>query len=213
MPLNNVNLSDYLLAELAGPSRWRAWTWLIRELPGIILVLGYLFAAAAAAGQDGPAPFFIKMGFVRFFLLVTLIQFMAVAADQDGAALDDQPEVHRVHPGVLLQHLTSLRQLAASAAEQSAGSLTAGSLTTIAESIPWPPPTNPIAIRRRWTSSSACRASLMLLSTLWMFVAGLQPRVQGRPARVPRRRGGHRRARDDRQDARRRRRSREDARR
>ena len=32
--------------------------------------------------------FFIKMGFVRFFLLVTLIQFMAVAAHQDGAALD-----------------------------------------------------------------------------------------------------------------------------
>ena len=77
----------------------------MRELPGIMLVLAYCSLLPPLLATTVFRKFFIKMGFIRFFMLVTLIQFMAVAADQDGAALDAQPEVHRVHPGILLQHL------------------------------------------------------------------------------------------------------------
>ena len=48
-----------------------------RELPGLIIVGIYLFVAAAAAGETVFRKFFIKMGFVRFIVLVTLLQFMA----------------------------------------------------------------------------------------------------------------------------------------
>jgi hypothetical protein len=76
VPLNNVNLSDYF---------WLSWFgqaiegkgFLIRELPGILLVLGYLLLLPPLLAMTIMRSYFIKMGFIRFFILVTLIQFMA----------------------------------------------------------------------------------------------------------------------------------------
>jgi hypothetical protein len=78
LPLNNVNLSDIF---------WRDWLhmstdknemgWFQRELPGIVLVLGYLFLLPPLLAKTVMRPFFIRMGFIRFFLLVNLLQFMA----------------------------------------------------------------------------------------------------------------------------------------
>ena len=44
---------------------------MLRECRGLILVFLYLFAAAAAAGPTIMRSFFVKMGFVRFLMLVT----------------------------------------------------------------------------------------------------------------------------------------------
>ena len=107
MPLNNVNLSEYFWLRLAAAmSDGRHAAGIVREMPGIMLVLAYLLLLPPLLAKTIMRPFFIRMGFMRFFVLVTLIQFMACAADQDGAALDLQPEVHRVYSGMLLQHLT-----------------------------------------------------------------------------------------------------------
>ncbi|HYT91718.1 MAG TPA: hypothetical protein VEL76_23595 [Gemmataceae bacterium] len=75
VPLNNVNLSEYFWLGL-GYSSSGFWLW--RELPGIILVLGYLLLLPPLLAKTVMKPLFIKMGFVRFFVLVTLIQFMAL---------------------------------------------------------------------------------------------------------------------------------------
>jgi hypothetical protein len=76
VPLNNVNLSDYFwLLGLGQAMEGRGW--FLRELPGILLVLGYLLLLPPLLAKTILRPFFIKMGFIRFFLLVTLIQFMA----------------------------------------------------------------------------------------------------------------------------------------
>jgi hypothetical protein len=84
LPLNNVNLSQLFWLNLChiplddfkvrfgnviGP--------IVRELPGIILVLLYLVVLPPLLARTMMRGFFIKMGFVRFFLLVTLMQFMA----------------------------------------------------------------------------------------------------------------------------------------
>jgi hypothetical protein len=84
LPLNNVNLSEMFwlnmfhmpledfkvrFGNLFGP--------IIRELPGIILVLLYLFALPPLLARTLMRGFFLRMGFVRFMLLVTLMQFMA----------------------------------------------------------------------------------------------------------------------------------------
>ena len=79
--------------------------WFIRELPGILLVLAYLLLLPPLLAKTVMRTFFIKMGFVRFFLLVTLIQFMAALPIKMVLRWTHQPEVHRLHPGVLLQHL------------------------------------------------------------------------------------------------------------
>src|SRR5262249_27159650 len=76
VPLNNVNLSDYFWLGLMGSAMEGKW-WLTRELPGILLVLAYLLLLPPLLAKTILRPFYIKMGFVRFFLLVTLIQFMA----------------------------------------------------------------------------------------------------------------------------------------
>jgi hypothetical protein len=84
LPLNNVNLSQLFWLNMLhmplddfkvrfgnffGP--------IIRELPGILVVLLYLFALPPLLARTVMRPFFIKMGFVRFITLVTLMQFMA----------------------------------------------------------------------------------------------------------------------------------------
>jgi hypothetical protein len=75
LPLNNVNLSDYFWLGLLKRTLPADWYW--REMPGILVVLGYLFLLPPILARTIMRPFFLKMGFVRFFLLVNLLQFMA----------------------------------------------------------------------------------------------------------------------------------------
>src|SRR5262249_14346161 len=79
LPLNNVNLSEYFWLGFLHrnlPSGSTAAI-LLRELPGIIVVLAYLLLRPPLLARTVMRSFFIRMGFVRFFLLVTLLQFMA----------------------------------------------------------------------------------------------------------------------------------------
>jgi hypothetical protein len=81
VPLNNVNLSDYFWLGLFGkvwPEGKGVWTIFQREAPGIIAILLYLLLLPPLLAKTILRPFFVRMGFVRFFLLVTLIQFMAL---------------------------------------------------------------------------------------------------------------------------------------
>jgi hypothetical protein len=77
VPLNNVNLSDYFWLGLMGQAVGDMG-WFQRELPGIVLILGYLLLLPPLLAKTVMRPFFVKMGFMRFFVLVTLIQFMAL---------------------------------------------------------------------------------------------------------------------------------------
>jgi hypothetical protein len=76
LPLNNVNLSDYFWLTGLGQAV-EGKNWLVRELPGILLVLGYLVLLPPLLAMTIMRSYFIRMGFIRFFVLVTLIQFMA----------------------------------------------------------------------------------------------------------------------------------------
>jgi hypothetical protein len=75
VPLNNRNLSE-MFWMMMGKSAV-GMSWLQRELPGIILVIVYMAVLPPLLAKTVMRTFFIKMGFVRFFLLVNLIQFMA----------------------------------------------------------------------------------------------------------------------------------------
>jgi hypothetical protein len=80
VPLNNVNLSDYFWLGIFGKvfaEGQGLFGILLRELPGILLVLAYLLLLPPLLAKTILKPFFIRMGFIRFFLLVTLLQFMA----------------------------------------------------------------------------------------------------------------------------------------
>ncbi|HMF15570.1 MAG TPA: hypothetical protein VKE98_00115 [Gemmataceae bacterium] len=76
VPLNNVNLSEYIWLMTFGLST-ENMGWFGREWPGILLVLAYLLLLPPLLAKTILRKFFIRMGFIRFFLLVTLIQFMA----------------------------------------------------------------------------------------------------------------------------------------
>jgi hypothetical protein len=76
VPLNNVNLSDYFWLNWWGQAI-EGKSFLVREAPGIILVLAYLLFLPPILAMTIMRSYFIKMGFIRFFILVTLIQFMA----------------------------------------------------------------------------------------------------------------------------------------
>ena len=75
IPLNNVNLSTLFWQDMLG-QKVEGMHWFKRELPGIILVLAYLLLLPPLMARLMRG-FFLKMGFLRFFVLVTLIQFMA----------------------------------------------------------------------------------------------------------------------------------------
>jgi hypothetical protein len=80
VPLNNVNLSDMFwlgLFDKVWPEDNKITTILMREAPGIILVLAYLLALPPILARTIMRPMFIKMGFIRFFILVLHLQFMA----------------------------------------------------------------------------------------------------------------------------------------
>jgi len=76
LPLNNINLSDYVWLPM-GKVFQEGQGWFLRELPGIVLVLAYLLLLPPLLAKTVMRSFFIKLGFIRFFLLVNLIQFMA----------------------------------------------------------------------------------------------------------------------------------------
>jgi hypothetical protein len=87
LPLNNVNVSDIFWLKWLGrsptdvkfpltdkvPLLNAVW----RELPGFVLIGFYLFALPPLLARTIFKSFFIKMGFVRFMVLMTLLQFMA----------------------------------------------------------------------------------------------------------------------------------------
>jgi len=78
LPLNNVNLSDYFWLYLLGMSVEGGWGgWFVRELPGLLFVVVYLFVLPPVLAKTIFRGFFIRMGFVRYMMLITLIQFMA----------------------------------------------------------------------------------------------------------------------------------------
>jgi hypothetical protein len=80
VPLNNVNLSDYFwlgLFNKVWPEGGGIGTILMRELPGIVFILAYLLLIPPILAKTVFRKFFIKMGFMRFFMMVTLLQFMA----------------------------------------------------------------------------------------------------------------------------------------
>ena len=76
--------------------------WYERELPGIILVIAYMALLPPLLAKTIMRGFFIKMGFVRVLPASEFDPVHGRLADQDGAALDDQPQVHREHSGVFL---------------------------------------------------------------------------------------------------------------
>jgi hypothetical protein len=79
LPLNNVNLSDYFwlpLGKVFAEGQGLGGI-ILRELPGILLVAAYLILLPPLLAKTVMRSFFIKLGFIRFFLLVNLIQFMA----------------------------------------------------------------------------------------------------------------------------------------
>ncbi len=77
-PLNNVNLSYMFWIGLGFDAEkiGKDWGWVVREMPGIILVLLYLIALPPLLAKTVFKKFFIKMGFLRYMMLITLIQFM-----------------------------------------------------------------------------------------------------------------------------------------
>jgi hypothetical protein len=75
LPLNNVNLSDQFWLNLMG--RPLPANWVIREFPGIILVLLYLAAVPPLLARTVMRDFYIKMGFIRYMVLMNLLLLMA----------------------------------------------------------------------------------------------------------------------------------------
>ncbi|HEY1376879.1 MAG TPA: hypothetical protein VGF55_08790 [Gemmataceae bacterium] len=75
VPLNNVNLSEmFWLAFNVVPTDLH---WFVRELPGIILVLAYLFLVPLILARTVLRPFYVRMGAVRYLILVILLLHMA----------------------------------------------------------------------------------------------------------------------------------------
>jgi hypothetical protein len=75
LPLNNTNLSDYFWLHLFHTTLPDHW--FVRELPGIIVGLAYLFVLPPILARTVLRGFFLRMGFLRFMLLVNLLQLMA----------------------------------------------------------------------------------------------------------------------------------------
>jgi len=82
VPLNNVNLSDIFWLQVMGdPTKLATgvpWYMIIlRELPGLVVIALYLFAIPPILAKTVFRRFYIKMGFARYFMMITLLQFMA----------------------------------------------------------------------------------------------------------------------------------------
>jgi hypothetical protein len=75
-PLNNVNVSQLFWGDLL-KQPLEGMPILMREAPGLILVGAYLLLLPPLLAVTVFRKFFVKMGFFRFIVLVTLLQFMA----------------------------------------------------------------------------------------------------------------------------------------
>jgi hypothetical protein len=86
--LNNIDLSEYFWIYMLGMGRPRAPEGageltklgyiLLREAPGILLVLFYLVAVPPILAATLMRKFFVRMGFIRFMVLANLLLFMAM---------------------------------------------------------------------------------------------------------------------------------------
>jgi hypothetical protein len=79
--LNNVNVSDWfwvLLLNRAKPhfegSLWT--TMLVREFPGIVMVLAYFFVPPLVLAKTVMRSLFIRMGLIRFMLMTNILLMM-----------------------------------------------------------------------------------------------------------------------------------------
>jgi hypothetical protein len=75
-PLVNVNVSEIFWLKWMGKSL-TGMNPVVRELPGIVLVFVYLVIIPPLLARTIFKDLFLKMGFIRFMILVTLLQFMA----------------------------------------------------------------------------------------------------------------------------------------
>ncbi len=116
--LNNTDLSQYFWIGLLDKLPPRAppgssaiselWTILVRESPGIIAMLFYLFALPPILAVTVFRRMFVKLGFVRLYADVELTVADDDAAAEDGAAVVVQLEVHHSHRRILPQFLNRL---------------------------------------------------------------------------------------------------------
>lgn len=73
--LNNINVSDFIwinLLSTAKPSHW-----LIREFPGVLMVLAYFLIIPLVLAKTVMRDMFIKMGLVRFMTMANILLMMA----------------------------------------------------------------------------------------------------------------------------------------
>lgn len=82
VPLNNVNLSDFFWVRGLG-TVWEhpandvsLFVILMRELPGFLLVIGYFLFLPPLLARTVLRTYFLKMGFIRYIILVMLILTM-----------------------------------------------------------------------------------------------------------------------------------------
>lgn len=85
VPLNNVNLSDYVWVRGLGiiwatndPQSLSGFlTILMRELPGILLVLGYFMVLPPVLAKTIFRSFYLRMGYIRYMTMIIILLFMA----------------------------------------------------------------------------------------------------------------------------------------
>jgi hypothetical protein len=75
IPLNNVNLSDIVWVQALGQSR--PDNILVREGPGILLLMAYLFLTPLILGRLVFKKYIADAGWARYMVLSVLILFMA----------------------------------------------------------------------------------------------------------------------------------------
>jgi len=83
-PLNNINVSDIFWLNWLGvpldslKERYGAFFGcVLREMPGFVLLFLYFLVLPPLLARTVFRGFFVRMGFVRYMILITLIQFMA----------------------------------------------------------------------------------------------------------------------------------------
>ncbi len=94
-PLTNVDLSEYIWVRWLGMGLPSAWY--IREIFGILLVLGYVFALPVILGKTLLKKYVKKSRHATLLCDGLPLPDDDGAADEDAPALDLQPEVHRAH--------------------------------------------------------------------------------------------------------------------
>ena len=104
IPLNNVNLSDIVWIQLLGTSKPSSV--LLREAPGLILILLYFVIVPELMRRLFFKKYAEQAGLLAVHDPGDPDPVHGQPADQDGAAVDDQPQVPGGYSRVLLQHLT-----------------------------------------------------------------------------------------------------------